>query len=34
LTIIDHHSKKAWAKVLRNKTADSVCVLLSKLFDK
>ncbi len=34
LTIIDHHSKKAWAKCLKNKRADSVCVIIGKLFDK
>ena len=34
LTIIDHHSKKAWAKVLKNKRAESVALILGKLFDK
>ncbi len=34
LTIVDHHSKKAWAKVLKNKRADSVSQILGKLFDK
>ena len=34
LTIIDHHSKKAWAKCLKNKRADSVYVVIGKLFDK
>lgn len=34
LTIIDHHSKKAWAKVLKNKRAESVCVIIGKLCDK
>lgn len=34
LTVIDHHSKKAWAKTLKNKRAESVCEILGKLFDK
>jgi transposase InsO family protein len=34
LTIIDHHSKKAWAKCLKNKRADSVAAIIGKLFDK
>lgn len=34
LTIVDHHSKKAWAKVLKNKRAESVSSILGKLFDK
>lgn len=34
LTIICHHSKKCWAKCLKNKSAQSVSVILGKLFDK
>lgn len=34
LTIVDHHSKKAWAKCLKNKNAKSVSEIIGKLFDK
>lgn len=34
LTAVDHHSKKAWAKCLKNKNAESVANILGKLFDK
>jgi transposase InsO family protein len=34
LTIVDHHSKKAWAKPLKNKNSESVGNILGKLFDK
>ena len=34
LTAIDHHSKKAWIKPLKNKSANSVARILGKLFDK
>jgi transposase InsO family protein len=33
-TAVDHHSKKAWAKCLRNKNAESVGRIIGKLFDK
>jgi len=34
ITIVDHHSKKAWAKCLKNKNSESVSAILGKLFDK
>lgn len=34
LTIVDHHSKKAWAKCLKNKNAQSVSEIIGKLLDK
>ena len=33
-TCVDHHSKRAWAKCLRNKNAVSVSLIFEKLFDK
>jgi len=33
-TAVCHHSKKAWAKCLRNKNAESVARIIGKLFDK
>ena len=33
-TAVDHHSKKAWAKCLKNKNAESVGRIIGKLFDK
>ena len=33
-TAVCHHSKKAWAKCLRNKNAESVGRIIGKLFDK
>ena len=33
-TCIDHHSKRAWAKCLKNKNAKSVSRIIEKLFDK
>lgn len=34
LTVIDHHSKKAWAKLLKNKKAQTVAIIMDKLFQK
>ena len=34
LTVIDHHSKKAWAKLLRNKKAENISCIMDKLFSK
>lgn len=34
LTVIDHHSKKAWAKLLKNKKAETVAEIMDKLFQK
>ena len=33
-TCVDHHSKRAWAKCLKNKNARSVSRIIEKLFDK
>ena len=33
-TAVDHHSKKAWSKCLKNKNAESVGRIIGKLFDK
>lgn len=33
-TCVDHHSKRAWAKCLKNKNAKSVAKIIDKLFDK
>ena len=34
LTVIDHHSKKTWAKLLKNKKAETVAQIMDKLFSK
>ena len=34
LTVIDHHSKKTWAKCLKNKKAETVALVMDKLFHK
>ena len=34
LTVIDHHSKMAWAKLLKNKKAETVAIIMDKLFQK
>ena len=34
LTVIDHHSKKTWAKLLKNKKAETVAEIMDKLFQK
>jgi hypothetical protein len=34
LTVIDHHSKMAWAKLLKNKKAETVAIMMDKLFQK
>ena len=34
LCIVDHHSKKAWAKALKNKKPDQVAMVLDKFFSK
>jgi hypothetical protein len=34
LTVIDHHSKKTWAKLLKNKKAETVAIIMDKLFCK
>ena len=33
-TCVDHHSKRAWAKCLKNKNSKSVSKIIEKLFDK
>ena len=33
-TCVDHHSKRAWAKCLRNKNATSVSRIILRLFEK
>lgn len=34
ITVVDHHSKKAWAKLIRRKKAEIVLSFLEQLFEK
>ena len=34
LNIIDHHSKKGWSKLCKNKNSDELAVIIDKFFSK